>query len=98
MHFSNTLTIVVENDRMAPELLRGEPVSKQSNVYAFGILLWEVMTHNIPYNDVDLPFKSIIGNIMTGKLRPDCQEGLDRELVECIEKCWAQEPRTSAPP
>ena len=50
------------------------------------------MTHNIPYNDVDLPFKSIIGNIMTGKLRPDCQEGLDRELVECIEKCWAQEP------
>uniref|UniRef100_A0A6S8IT67 guanylate cyclase n=1 Tax=Amphora coffeiformis TaxID=265554 RepID=A0A6S8IT67_9STRA len=78
---------------MAPELLRGSPITTQSDVYSFGVLLWEVMTHKVPYEEIDdLSHEEIIELVAEGKLRPDCQEGLDRELVQCMEECWAQEP------
>ena len=76
---------------MAPELLRGSPISTQSDVYSFGVLLWEVMTHKVPYDEIhDLSHEQIIELVAQGKLRPDCQEGLDPELVLCMEECWAQ--------
>jgi len=77
--------------RMAPELLRGEVISTQSDVFAFGVLLWEVMTHKVPYEDLDMPYKEILNQIREGRLRPDCSHGLDKELVGCMEDCWAAE-------
>ena len=50
------------------------------------------MTHKIPYEDLKLTYKEIITSIATGKLRPDCHEGLDKELVECMQECWDQDP------
>lgn len=78
---------------MAPELLQGEPISTQSDVYAFGVLLWEVMTHKEPYDDLeDRELTDILDMICEGKLRPDCNhQGLDKELVECMQDCWAQD-------
>ena len=35
---------------LAPELLGGEPASAASDVYAFGCILWEVMTMDIPWS------------------------------------------------
>ena len=34
---------------MAPEVLAGEAYSKASDVYMFGLLLWELLTRDIPY-------------------------------------------------
>ena len=34
---------------MAPEILRGETFEEAADVYSFGIMLWELMTGNIPY-------------------------------------------------
>jgi serine/threonine protein kinase len=76
---------------MAPELLRGGATSTQSDVYAFGVLLWEVITHKFPYEEIDLPINEILEEVREGKLRSDCDEGLDKELVECVQDCWAQE-------
>ena len=77
---------------MAPEVLRGGGITKQSDVYSFGVLLWEVMTHKEPYEDTGMSFKEIIIKIRTGKLRPDCHAGLDKELVDCMQECWDQQP------
>lgn len=80
---------------MAPELLLGEAnttQTTQSDVYSFGVLLWEVMTHNVPYEDVDMSVKEILQKVGDGKLRPNCHHGLDKELVECMQDCWAQKP------
>lgn len=78
---------------MAPEVLKGGRITTQSDVYAFGVLLWEVMTHKVPYEEIiDMSPSEIIELVSEGKLRPDCQEGLDQELVECMEECWAQDP------
>jgi len=77
---------------MAPELLKGSLTSRESDVYAFGITLWEVMTRNIPYAELELTFQEILDQISAGTLRPDCREGLDTELVQCMQDCWAQDP------
>ena len=36
---------------MAPEILRGGKYQCPSDIYSFGILLWEMMTGKIPYKD-----------------------------------------------
>ena len=34
---------------MAPEILRGEKYSSAADVYSFGVILWEMMTLDIPH-------------------------------------------------
>jgi len=34
---------------MAPEILRGNKYEEYSDVYSFGMILWEIVTGNIPY-------------------------------------------------
>jgi serine/threonine protein kinase len=34
---------------MAPEILRGEKYEEAADVYSFGVILWEMMTGEIPY-------------------------------------------------
>lgn len=34
---------------MAPEILRGEPYTEQSDIYSFGCICWEMPHHKIPF-------------------------------------------------
>ena len=34
---------------MAPEILRGEKYEEAADVYSFGVIVWEMMTGEIPY-------------------------------------------------
>jgi serine/threonine protein kinase len=34
---------------MAPEILRGEKYEEAADVYSFGVILWEMLTGDIPY-------------------------------------------------
>ncbi len=34
---------------MAPEVLRGEAYSEDADVYSFGVIVWEMLTGEIPY-------------------------------------------------
>ncbi len=37
---------------LAPEVLTGKELSPAADVYAFGILLWQILTRKHPYEDV----------------------------------------------
>ncbi len=78
---------------MAPELLAGGDVSTSSDIYAFGVTLWELMTRKSPYADLHIPHVSILQQIRDGLLRPDCSQGLEEELIACMQKCWNQNPQ-----
>eukprot|EP01053_Blabericola_migrator_P004596 Blabericola_migrator_1__4595@NODE_243_length_10934_cov_182_833625_g205_i0_p8_GENE_NODE_243_length_10934_cov_182_833625_g205_i0NODE_243_length_10934_cov_182_833625_g205_i0_p8_ORF_typecomplete_len143_score17_99Pkinase_Tyr/PF07714_17/2e19Pkinase/PF00069_25/1_7e14Kinaselike/PF14531_6/0_026Importin_rep_3/PF18806_1/0_29_NODE_243_length_10934_cov_182_833625_g205_i042754703 len=52
---------------MAPETLRGERHTYKSDVYAFGLVLWELLTNKIPF--ADLASKTITAAVGYGRLR-----------------------------
>lgn len=46
-------SIAATNPRwVAPEVLAGAPHTPSSDVYAFGIILWEILTWQIPWDDL----------------------------------------------
>ncbi|BAU00522.1 serine/threonine-protein kinase [Vigna angularis] len=38
---------------MAPEVLRNEPSNEKSDVFSFGVILWELMTQSIPWKNFE---------------------------------------------
>ncbi len=46
---STVMTVVGSCAWMAPELIRNEPCNDRVDVWSYGILLWELLTQEIPY-------------------------------------------------
>lgn len=80
---------------MAPEqLLRGH-ISKASDVYAYGILLWELLTGQRPFAGV--PLLLLPHEVAREGLRPAWPPGLPDNagyaaLRRLAEDCWVAEP------
>ncbi|MCO5602820.1 hypothetical protein L7F22_056959 [Adiantum nelumboides] len=85
---------------MAPEVcsravsgLRGGSTSwfsYKTDVYSFGILLWELVTCKLPYVDYN-PVQAAVGVVMHG-LRPSIPSSTFPPLRYLIQKCWDQNP------
>jgi len=77
---------------MAPELLKGEDFTLSSDIYSFGILLFEIFSKSIPYENLsDL---EIIKKVVAGQ-RPNLdnlRNDTPKEFVELMIKCWNQVP------
>ncbi|XP_047320085.1 serine/threonine-protein kinase STY8-like [Impatiens glandulifera] len=73
---------------MAPEVILHKPYSHKADVFSFGIVLWELLTGELPYADLK-PVKAANGVIKEG-LRPKIPETAHPKLVGLIEKCWHQ--------
>ncbi|KAG6481351.1 uncharacterized protein LOC122014406 isoform X1 [Zingiber officinale] len=81
---------------MAPELLSGKSnkVSEKIDVYSFGIVMWELLTGEDPY--ADMQCASIIGGIVNNTIRPKIPTWCDPEWKSLMESCWSLDP-TSRP-
>ena len=99
---TSSLVSSVQNPRwIAPEVLDGERYSKESDVYSFGIVMWEVLTRKIPWHGVDMG--EIVTLVREGA-RPeipnfwDVQDGhgeefiVFEEYVDLMTSCWSQNP------
>ena len=75
---------------MAPEEHRNEVISPAVDVYSYGVMLWEMLTHGIPFEGRD-PVQIIYAVAMKGE-RPVIPEGTPSALETLIERCWAQDP------
>uniref|UniRef100_A0A7S0RWF4 Protein kinase domain-containing protein n=1 Tax=Pyramimonas obovata TaxID=1411642 RepID=A0A7S0RWF4_9CHLO len=80
---------------MPPEAIQRNKWSEKSDVWAFGVLLWEVATLGmIPYDSLGVFVSSdaeLKAGVCGGKLRLPRPEGLP-EVIWCrvMEPCWAQ--------
>uniref|UniRef100_A0A8C4NP33 non-specific serine/threonine protein kinase n=1 Tax=Eptatretus burgeri TaxID=7764 RepID=A0A8C4NP33_EPTBU len=80
---------------MAPEVIRMQdrnPYSFQSDVYAFGIVLFELMSGQLPYSNINNR-DQIIFMVGRGYLSPDlskirsnCPKAMKRLMVDCMKK------------
>ncbi|XP_071442787.1 mitogen-activated protein kinase kinase kinase 13 isoform X2 [Hetaerina americana] len=76
---------------MAPEIIRNEPCSEKVDIWSYGVVLWELLTCETPYRDVDS--SAIIWGVGSNSLHlpipTTCPEGF-RLLVK---QCWSAKPR-----
>ena len=75
---------------MAPEVLMYGKISFASDVYAFGIMLWEMYTASQAFKGVP---RALLGHEVTKQGRrpefpPDCP--FDYQLLAC--RCWESDP------
>ncbi|KAA8537466.1 hypothetical protein F0562_027074 [Nyssa sinensis] len=75
---------------MAPEVIDHKPYDHKVDVFSFGIVLWELLTGKIPYENLS-PLQAAVGVVQKG-LRPTIPRDTHPEIGELLERCWQQDP------
>ena len=82
---------------LAPELLRGEIASQRTDIYAMGVLLYEMFTGRVPFDDDNTArlVRRVISEAAprVESLRPD----LPPELRDILERAIAKDPEARFP-
>ncbi|CAH1709880.1 mitogen-activated protein kinase kinase kinase 13-A isoform X3 [Aphis gossypii] len=76
---------------MAPEIIRNEPCSEKVDIWSFGVVLWELMTCETPYKDVDS--SAIIWGVGSNSLHLPIPSSCPDGFRLLIKQCWAAKPR-----
>jgi tetratricopeptide (TPR) repeat protein len=81
---------------MSPEQLRGTELDASSDVYAFGVILYELVTQRPPF--VGDPAEVTYGHLMLRPPRPSdlapVPDALEELILACLEKSPDRRPRT----
>ncbi|KAL9237475.1 hypothetical protein vseg_012018 [Gypsophila vaccaria] len=77
---------------MAPEVLRNERSDEKSDLYSFGVILWELATQKIPWEHLNA--MQVIGAVGFMNQRLDIPEDIDPRWALLIESCWNSEPQS----
>lgn len=75
---------------MSPEVIKESLYSKSSDVWSFGVLVWEILTGQIPYKQIEQ--HTIEYGIVMNKLKLPIPSTCPYELRELIELCWNLNP------
>ncbi|XP_050267795.1 serine/threonine-protein kinase STY46-like isoform X8 [Quercus robur] len=75
---------------MAPEVIEHKPYDHKVDVFSFGVLLWELLTGKLPYEQLS-PLQAAVGVVQKG-LRPIIPKQTPQKLGELLERCWQQDP------
>lgn len=76
---------------MGPEVFMSGHISKASDVYAFGVLLYEIATGQRAYAGIAVPL--LPHRVAVEGLRPVWPSGVMTDLRRLAESCWAQKPQ-----
>ena len=75
---------------MAPEIFQGQKYTKESDIYSFGMIMWEFMTARRPFwdrsHDIDLIIEICDG------LRPPIVTNAPEGYIELMKECWHSDP------
>ncbi|EGC32773.1 cGMP binding protein with small GTPase-serine/threonine kinase-dep-rasgef-gram-and two cGMP binding domains [Dictyostelium purpureum] len=80
---------------LAPEVLACTAYSEPSDVYSFGIILWELYTRAHPFDEFSFgQWMSKLEDEIIRGLRPTIPSTCPPEYVELIQSCWTHEPNS----
>ncbi|GMI44104.1 hypothetical protein TrCOL_g9246 [Triparma columacea] len=77
---------------MAPEVIRHESYSSNADVYSFGIVLWQLITREVPFASLS----PIQAAFMVAKedRRPKIPSNTEEGLARLVHMCWHGEQQT----
>jgi serine/threonine protein kinase len=94
-------SMVASNPRwLAPEILAGLPYTVAADVYSFGVIMWELLTWEVPWHQQNT--WQVHAMVTVEHLRPDIPAdvavspggtfGGIAAYLELMKACWAQSP------
>src|SRR5581483_11076703 len=76
---------------VSPEIFQGQKYTKSSDIYSFGMIMWELMTGRRPFwdqnHDTELIIKISDGN------RPPIVTNAPEGYIKLMQKCWCSDPK-----
>lgn len=69
----------------SPEVIRGDPCDELADVYAYGIVMWEVLTRREPYAGHN--FMGVALEVLEGR-RPPVPSDCPPAIAAMMKKCW----------
>lgn len=80
---------------MAPEFMKAEKYDEKIDVYSYGILLWELLAKQSPFEGLIPP--QIVCTVSMFNRRPDIPSDAPPILKHLIENCWDRDPKERPP-
>ena len=75
-----------------PESLKNNYYSRASDVWAFGVTLWEIATNGrLPYDTWACGDDELVQRVVLGEVMP-IPDGCPPQLYEVMKKCWFYKP------
>ncbi|KAH9092114.1 hypothetical protein LEN26_018673 [Aphanomyces euteiches] len=91
--YVDTMTSGVGSARwIAPEVLRGDDYSERVDIYSFGVVLCELDTQKLPFQDYDDSKRTLVQDIMTGKAIPQFSQTCPSEILHLAKQCLQLDP------
>lgn len=75
---------------MAPEIIRHLPYGTKADVFSYGVMLWELLTHRIPWELLN-PVQAAVAVAVEGR-RLDIPEATPAVVRRLIQTCWDAKP------
>src|SRR5207237_4291672 len=75
---------------MAPEVLSKKPYTKESDIYSFGMIMWEFTTGKKPFHDRPHDHYLML-DILKGE-RPQITDDTPEFYTELMKRCWDHNP------
>ncbi|TKS87092.1 Mitogen-activated protein kinase kinase kinase 9 [Collichthys lucidus] len=77
---------------MAPEVIRSSTFSKGSDVWSYGVLLWELLTGEVPFRGIDC--LAVAYGVAMNKLALPIPSTCPEPFARLMEECWSPDPHS----
>ncbi len=75
---------------VAPEILKGDPLTKASDIYSFGIIMWTLSAGVRPW--CNRPHDLRLATEICSGLRPEIIDGTPDVYIQLMTQCWHSDP------
>uniref|UniRef100_A0A8C7PH24 Protein kinase domain-containing protein n=1 Tax=Oncorhynchus mykiss TaxID=8022 RepID=A0A8C7PH24_ONCMY len=76
---------------MAPEVIQSLPVSETCDTYSYGVVLWEMLTREIPFKGLE--GLQVAWLVVEKSERLTIPSSCPTSFAELMRKCWVTEPK-----
>nr|XP_058165509.1 mitogen-activated protein kinase kinase kinase 21 isoform X2 [Dasypus novemcinctus] len=75
---------------MAPEVIKSSLFTKGSDIWSYGVLLWELLTGEVPYRGID--GLAVAYGVAVNKLTLPIPSTCPEPFAKLMKECWEQDP------
>lgn len=91
---TETMTQVGTPQWMAPEVLLGDKYSEKADIYSFGVVVWELATNEIPWDEINAV--QVISKVAYEhkhlQIPPSCPPSISKMITQCFHEKPAERP------